>query len=172
MNDSYQNCSGWDIVVDVAKLDSEPFRGIAFNLSSLGYAVSKGFHGILGPFDLHPREFAVLRAVGVLEGQSQQALADTLQIPRSRMVSIVDELEARGFVERRPNPSDRRVRELYLTADGRRTLGRAFAEAVAYEQEVGAGLTSEERERLLDLLERIAENLGVGPGAHAALRDD
>src|SRR5262249_4326626 len=156
----------------MAEPDSEPFRGIAFNLSSLGYAVSKGFHGILGPFDMHPREFAVLRAVGVLEGQSQQALADTLQIPRSRMVSIVDELEERGFVERRPNPADRRVRELYLTAEGRKVLGRAFAEAVAYEEQVSAGLTPEERDRLLDLLERIAENLGVGPGAHTALREE
>ena len=156
----------------MSKPGSEPFRGVAFNLSSLGYAVSKGFHGILAPFDLHPREFAVLRAVGVQEGRTQQALADGLQIPRSRMVSIVDDLEAEGLLERRPNPADRRVRELYLTADGRKTLERSFAEALAYEQHVGAGLTAEERERLLDLLERIADNLGIGPGAHTALRED
>ena len=154
------------------KPSNEPFRGVAFNLSSLGYAVSKGFQEILAPFELHPREFAVLRAVGVQEGQTQQALADGLQIPRSRMVSIVDDLEAGGLLERRPNPADRRVRELYLTADGRKTLERSFAEALAYEQQVGAGLTAEERERLLDLLERIADNLGIGPGAHTALRED
>lgn len=156
----------------MAKPSNEPFRGVAFNLSSLGYAVSKGFQEILAPFELHPREFAVLRAVGVQEGQTQQALADGLQIPRSRMVSIVDDLEAGGLLERRPNPADRRVRELSLTADGRKTLERSFAEALAYEQQVGAGLTAEERERLLDLLERIADNLGVGPGAHTGLRDD
>jgi DNA-binding MarR family transcriptional regulator len=155
----------------MAGQSTEPFRGVAFNLSSIGYAVSKGFHGILEPFGLHPREFAVLRAVGVQEGQPQQALADRLQIPRSRMVSIVDELEAGGLLERRPNPADRRVRELYLTAPGRKALERAFAEAVAYEQEVGAGLTPKEREQLLDLLERIADNLGIGPGAHTALRE-
>ena len=153
------------------KPDSEPFRGVAFNLSSLGYAVSKGFHGVLTPFDLHPREFAVLRAVGAQEGQTQQALADRLQIPRSRMVSIVDDLEAQGLLERRPNPADRRVRELYLTNAGQETLDRSFAEALAFEQQVGAGLSAEERERLLDLLERVADNLGIGPGAHAALRE-
>jgi DNA-binding MarR family transcriptional regulator len=149
----------------------EPFRGVAFNLSSLGYAVSKGFKTILEPFELHPREFAVLRSVTFEEGQTQQALADRLQIPRSRMVSIVDELEARGFVERRPNPADRRVRELYLTAAGRKTLEQAFAEAVAYEQQVGAPLSAAERAQLLDLLERIASELGIGAGAHTALRD-
>lgn len=120
--------------------DGEPFRGVAFNLSSLGYAISKGFKEILEPFELHPREFAVLRAVSVQEGQTQQALGDRLQIPRSRMVSILDELETRSLLERRPNPADRRVREIHLTEAGRRVLSEAFQRAVAYEQEVTAPL--------------------------------
>jgi DNA-binding MarR family transcriptional regulator len=151
--------------------ETEPFRGAAFNLSSLGYAVSKGFKAILVPFDLHPREFAVLRAVGAQEGQTQQALADRLQIPRSRMVSIVDELEARELLERRPNPADRRVREIHLTDAGRTTLAQAFEQAVAYEHDVTAPLEAQEREQLLDLLARIATNLGIGSGAHTALRE-
>jgi len=150
----------------------EPFRGVAFNLSSLGHAVSRGFKEILEPFELHPREFAVLRAVGFQEGQAQHALGDRLQIPGSRMVSIVDELEARGFVERRPNPADRRVRELHLTDAGRKALDQAFERAVAFEQQVAGPLAADERERLLDLLERISANLGIGPGAHTALRED
>jgi DNA-binding MarR family transcriptional regulator len=150
----------------------EPFRGVAFNLSSLGYAVSKGFKEILEPFELHPREFAVLRAVGFQEGQTQQALGERLQIPPSRMVSIVDELEGRGFLERHPNPADRRVRELHLTAAGRKALDQAFAEAVAFEQQVTAPLSAAERKQLLDLLDRVAANLGLGPGAHSALRED
>jgi len=153
-------------------MSEQPFGGIAFNLSSLGYAVSRGFHAILAPFELHPREFAVLRAVGFQEGQTQQALADRLQIPRSRMVSVVDELEARGLVERHPNPDDRRVRELFLAGEGRTLLDRAFAEALAYEEQVGAKLTAAERQQLLDLLGRVSSNLGIGDGAHAALRED
>lgn len=149
----------------------EPFRGVAFNLSSVGYAVSKGFKEILEPFELHPREFAVLRAVGFREGQTQQALGERLQIPRSRMVSIVDELEARGFLERHPNPADRRVRELHLTDTGRKALEQAFERAMAFEQQVTEPLKAGERERLLDLLERISATLGIGPGAHTALRD-
>jgi|SRR5215471_14032228 len=148
-----------------------PFRSVAFNLSSLGYAVSQGFKNTLAPFELHPREFAVLRAVGFQEGQSQQALGDRLQIPRSRMVAIVDELETRGFLERRPNPGDRRVRELHLTDAGRSVLEQAVQSAVAYEKEVTARLSRDERERLLELLERITASLGIGHGAHSALRE-
>jgi DNA-binding MarR family transcriptional regulator len=150
----------------------EPFRGVAFSLSSVGYAVSKGFKEILEPLGLHPREFAVLRAVGFQEGQTQHALGDRLQIPPSRMVSIVDELEARGFVERHPNPSDRRVRELHLTDAGRKALDVAFERAMAFEQQVTEPLKAEDRQRLLDLLEQISAGLGIGPGAHTALRED
>ena len=157
--------------MNVVKPDGEPFHGVAFNLSSLGYAVSKGFHDILVPFDLHPREFAVLRAVDVLQGQTQQALGDRLQIPRSRMVAIVDELEARGLLERRPNPADRRVREIHLTAAGRKALEQAFAEAIAYERRVTEPLTDAQQQQLLGLLDRISANLGIGPGAHTALRE-
>src|SRR5215472_18621515 len=146
-------------------MSEQPFSGIAFNLSSLGYAVSKGFKAILVPFELHPREFAVLRAVGFQEGQSQQALGDRLQIPRSRMVAIVDELETRGFLERRANPGDRRVRELHLTDAGRNLLEQALQSAVAYEKQVTAPLSKDERERLLGLLERISAQLGIAPGA-------
>jgi DNA-binding MarR family transcriptional regulator len=159
----------WDSIDRMG--DVEPFRGVAFNLSSLGYAVSKGFKEILEPFELHPREFAVLRAVSIQEGQTQQALGDRLQIPRSRMVSILDDLETRGLLERRPNPSDRRVREIHLTDAGRHVLEEAFQRAVAYEREVTAPLGSDEREQLLDVLERISDSLGIGRGAHTALRE-
>ena len=149
----------------------KPFQGLAFNLSSLGYAVSRGFTHTLAPLELHPREFAVLRAVGFEEGQSQQALGDALRIPRSRMVAIVDELEARKLLQRRPHPSDRRVRALYLTGAGRLLLEQALAEAVAYEQQVGSALSPHEREQLLALLDRVSTSLGVQDGAHAALRE-
>ena len=146
----------------------ELFQAVAFNLSSLGYAVRRGFEETMASFELHPRSYGLLRAVGLQEGQSQQAIADGLQIPSSRMVAVVDELEGRGLVERRPHPNDRRIRALYLTDTGRTLLEKATEQAMAYERRITAPLTDEERQRLLDLLGQIAVGLGVGP-AHAAL---
>jgi DNA-binding MarR family transcriptional regulator len=147
-----------------------PFRGLAFTLSSLGYAVSRRFKEALVSFDLHPREFALLRAVASDEGESQQTLAERLQIPRSRMVAIVDELERRSLLERRASPQDRRVRLLHLTDAGRALLRQALARAIDFERELGAPLAPDEREQLLDLLERLAPAIGLTPGrAHPAL---
>jgi DNA-binding MarR family transcriptional regulator len=147
-----------------------PFRSVGFALSTIGYAVSHRFRSILDPLGLEPREFALLRAIGDTEGQSQQAAGERLQIPASRMVAFVDGMEARGLAERRANPQDRRTRALYLTDAGRELLGRAFALAAAYEQELCAGLSDEEREQLLELLWRVAGQLGLPEGVHAAHR--
>lgn len=145
-----------------------PFRGVGFTLSSLGYAVARRFRRTLEPLELEPREFALLRAVGSLEGQPQQAIGERLQIPPSRMVAFVDALEGRGLLERRHNPLDRRTRELHLTADGRELLDRAFAVALDLERKLCAGLDEQEREQLLDLLHRVGAELGLTPGVHSA----
>src|SRR5262245_25535197 len=145
-----------------------PFRSVGFRVSSTGYAVARGFRDLLAPLGLEPRAFAVLRAVSFAEGQSQQAIGERLKIPPSRMVAFLDALEERGLLERRQNPHDRRARELYLTANGRDLLHRAFAVAVGHERNLCADLSGEEREQLLSLLERVGDRLGVPADVHAA----
>ena len=145
-----------------------PFQAVAFLLSSVGYAVSRRFHQILAPLALEPREFALMRAVGAAEGQSQQAVAERLQIPPSRMVAFVDALEARGLIERRPNPQDRRARALHLTDDGRELMGRALLLAMDLERDVCADLSVPEHEQLAGMLRRVGGQLGLPGGVHAA----
>ena len=140
-------------------------------LSTLGYATSRGFHRVLAPVELEPSQFAVLRGLSADEGQSQQALAQRLRISPSRMVAIVDELESRKLLERRPHQSDRRVRNLHLTSQGRELLDQAVQLAAQHELRITEPLTDDERAQLLDLLERVAASLDLAPGAHVALRE-
>jgi DNA-binding MarR family transcriptional regulator len=163
-------------LAEMAGMERPAFqKAVGFTLSSLGYAVGRRFHRLLAPLELEPREFALLRAVCVAEGQSQQAIGERLQIPASRMVAFVDALERRGLLERRPNPHDRRARELHLTVAGHELLSRAFVLAVELERELCAELSGEEREQLLELLERVGGRVGLEAGthaAHAALADE
>jgi DNA-binding MarR family transcriptional regulator len=149
-------------------LAEPPFRTVGFRLSSLGYAVSRRFRATLAPLQLEPREFALLRAVAAAEGLSQQEIGERLQIPASRMVAFVDTLQQRGLVERRINPQDRRARALHLTTAGRRLLGRAITAAMSFEQELCGELSEGERVQLLDMLERIAAQIGLSPSTHSA----
>jgi DNA-binding MarR family transcriptional regulator len=156
---------------------SPPFQAVGFVVSSVGYAVAKRFRATLAPLGLEPREFALLRAVGAAEGQSQQAIGERLQIPPSRMVAFVDGLEERSLLERRQNPHDRRTRALYLTAEGRELLERALTLAAGLERDLCAQLSDSEREQLLELVQRVALRVGLVTGpdsthAHSALRDE
>jgi DNA-binding MarR family transcriptional regulator len=156
---------------------SDPSHSVGFTISTTGYAISRRFQEVLQPLGVDPRELAVLQAVARAEGVTQQAIAERVGVPSSRMVALVDSLEEHGLLERRQNRDDRRVRALYLTPRGRRLLGRAFAIAVEQEQRLTSDLTDEERERLLELLARVGVHVGIPPGVHpgmghAALADE
>jgi DNA-binding MarR family transcriptional regulator len=147
------------------------FRSVAFMLSSLGYAISRRFHAVLEPLDLEPGEFALMRAVAANDGEPQNALAERLHISPSWMVAIVDDLEKRELLERRPHAHDRRVRTLHLTAAGTKLVKQAERKAQEFDRQVTEPLSETELEQLLELLRRVAAGLDLQPGAHAALRD-
>ena len=103
-----------------------------------------------------------------LGGFYATALAERLGIPPSRMVALVDGLEEMGLLERRPDPDDRRVRGLFLTRKGRTVLEKAGKIAIDYETQLCAGINREERDQLIDLLQRLQVTQtdlgGVHPG--------
>jgi DNA-binding MarR family transcriptional regulator len=134
---------------------------VGFTLSQLGFATSSRFGQIMGALGLEPRHYALLRAVRNAGGQSQQALADRLQIPPSTMVSLVDHLEKQGWLERRLDATDRRTRQLHLTEHGAQVLNEAIQLSAQWEQQICTGLSETERDQLLGLLRRVAANIGV-----------
>lgn len=142
---------------------------LAFLLSQVGIHASRQFAERIATVDLNPPLFRVLNLVDAAEGQSQQAIGAAIEVPASRMVALVDELEQRGLVERRPNPDDRRVRALYLTRKGRQTLSRGRKIAAEHEKDLTEGLGSADRKRLLDLLQKMVDQQAIGHGVHPGL---
>src|SRR3954447_2082925 len=140
----------------------------AFLLSEVGFESTRRFRSMLEPLGLEPRQFALLRHVSRAEGQTQQALGDALGIPKSRMVALIDDLEERGLVERRPRPDDRRARALYVTPEGARCLDEAIEIAAAHEAFVRERLSPGEHRQLVELLRRLTDDVDV----HPALRSD
>jgi DNA-binding MarR family transcriptional regulator len=150
----------------------KPPRSVGFLISQLGFLSSKGFVEALAPVGIDPRQFLLMRFVAASEGQSQQALAERLAIPPSRMVALVDHLEDAGLVERRSHPEDRRVRGLHLTRKGRAVLERAGKIAIDYETGLCAGINREERELLIDLLQKLQKGQTVLRGVHPGMGQD
>jgi DNA-binding MarR family transcriptional regulator len=150
----------------------QPPRSVGFLISQLGFFSSKRFSEALEPLGIGPREFLLLRFVAASAGQSQQALAERLGVPASRMVALVDDLEERGLVERRNDPEDRRVRGLHLTAMGGKTLERAAQTALEYESKLCEPLAEGERDQLIELLQKVQSGQTALRGVHPGLSQE
>ncbi|MFF9805708.1 MarR family winged helix-turn-helix transcriptional regulator [Streptomyces coeruleorubidus] len=86
-----------------------------------------------------------------LEPLPMRRLAQRLKCEPSNVTGIVDRLEARGMVERRPDPADRRVKVAAATSEGRR-VARSLRESLRFAREPLAGLSEGERVALRDAL--------------------
>jgi MarR family transcriptional regulator, transcriptional regulator for hemolysin len=105
---------------------------------------------------------AQCRTLGYLarnEGTNQAGLADVLEIRPMTLVRQIDRMEEAGWIERRPDPADRRARRLFLTDKARPILGRIWSVANETRDEALARLTAREAEQLLDLLYRVHATL-------------
>jgi MarR family transcriptional regulator for hemolysin len=104
-------------------------------------------------------QWAVLAYLARSEGTSQAALAEMLDIEPITLVRLLDRLEAAGWVERRPDPSDRRVRRLFLTETARPLMDQFQELAAATREAALGGLSEAERHQLTDLLTKVRNNL-------------
>lgn len=120
---------------------------------------------------LNPLQFFALRALSDPTPMGQ--LAAQLHCDRSHVTGVADELEQRGAVERQPQPGDRRVKLLVLTAEGEALRDRIEAGLLA-RLPVVAGLDEDEQARLRDLLatvvasETAPADVGDAPGSDAS----
>lgn len=106
----------------------------------------------LGLSGMHVGALSVIEIAGPM---SQQALGEILEKDRTTMVTVVDELEQEGLVQRRRNPADRRAYALQVTDEGRQWLERARGVLVEAEGDLLGGLDREEQEVLRGLLQRV-----------------
>ncbi|AQU68858.1 MarR family winged helix-turn-helix transcriptional regulator [Streptomyces niveus] len=104
----------------------------------------------------HSLTGAQARVLGLLSIQPMpmRRIARKLKCEPSNVTGIVDRLESRGLVERRPDPSDRRVKLAAPTEKGRETA-RRLRDGLNFAREPLADLSVDERTVLRDLLRRM-----------------
>jgi DNA-binding MarR family transcriptional regulator len=144
--------------------------GVAFLLAQLGSHAAMLFAEQMASVDLAPPHAGILRAIASGPGRSQQALSAQLGLLPSRIVTYVDELEDRGYVERRRNPDDRRLHALYLTESGKKLMQKISELVRQHERRMTAGLDAEQRSTLRELLAGLAERQGLTPHVHPGYR--
>ena len=141
-------------------------RSAAFLLAQIGAHAASRFASRLRELELVPAHAGILRVIAAGSGISQQELASRLGMVPSRLVALLDELEARGLLERRNNADDRRVYALHITDTGTQAMADIGRVARAHDDAICAGLSEKERASLWSMLTRIADEQELMPGVH------
>ena len=152
-------------------MEHTPKTGVAFLLSQVGARSAQEFARLLEPLKLSPADAGILRLLRQSPGISQQQLAQTLGMHASRLVAIIDALESRKLVARAPNPEDRRLYSLQLTARGTDTLTEIGNLARTHNELMSSSLKPSEAEQLALLLQKIAAAQGLTPKVHPGYKD-
>ncbi len=93
------------------------------------------------------------------EGTTQAKLAEISDTEPMTLVRVLDRMERDGWIERRPDPADRRAHRLYLKPASSPVLAEILRIGEKARSEALAGLSSEERERMMKMLEHVRANL-------------
>lgn len=117
--------------------------------------------------DMPVAEWAVLTMIDSHPEIDQSRLAEVASIDKTNTGRLVDQLEAKGLVERRPHDSDRRVWLLRCTPLGHKIRRRLRPRALATQHRLLSCLQPVDRELFIDLMSRVvmANEKYVRPGA-------
>lgn len=136
-------------------------RDLGALLHALTRAVVAAEEPLLRAHDVEMWDYVVLARLAEGAAPTQVALAAAAGRDKTRLIPLLDRLEARGLLRRTPDPDDRRNRIVALTTEGRALLTLCRNAIRAMEDELLAGLGSADLARLRALLGRAAAELGV-----------
>jgi DNA-binding MarR family transcriptional regulator len=155
---------------------TELYDRLGYLLKHAQAALSEHTGAALARFHIDGRQLAVLTVLrdsgGTEEGDpagdrdggpralAQHQAAKKLGVDRTTMVELLDELERKGLVQRRPDPADRRRKLVYLTGEGESAVKEGGSASREAERTFLAALTPAEADQLRVLLQRA---LGIPP---------
>jgi MarR family transcriptional regulator, lower aerobic nicotinate degradation pathway regulator len=114
------------------------------------------YTALTAEFDVTPVQYAVLHAIGGLPDSDQVGIGRAIACDKATVGPVIDRLQAKGLIVRTPDPNDRRVRRLRLTAEGEALL-QAIEPAVAQVQrDLLAPLDDGQAHQLMSLLSLLA----------------
>jgi DNA-binding MarR family transcriptional regulator len=148
------------------KAPARQLRPLGLLLSQLGTHAAIAFGRKIKGLGISPPHVGILRWNRDHPGENQRQLASHLGVLPSRLVLLLDELEAKGLVSRQRSTQDRRSQQLQLTRKGIRLLQRVELIAAAHEADLSSALTESERETLIDLCAKLAASRGLTAHGH------
>lgn len=128
---------------------------MGYNARRAALSIIELFLERLAPYGLKPVDFSVMSTIRHNPGVTSRQLCATLNLLPPNLVGLIQSLESRGLIERKPHPHDGRAVGLHATPKGQALMAQAERTATELEIEKTAKLTPAQRKTLLALLQKI-----------------
>ncbi|MCB9994225.1 MAG: MarR family transcriptional regulator [Hyphomicrobiaceae bacterium] len=136
-------------------------RGLFYALHELYRLMRRRFEFVSQPYDLTFPQWRALSQLYRRDGLSQAELAGLIDSDPMTLSGMMERLEAKNFVERRPDPKDSRAKVVLITETARDVVAAMKAEMTRTQEQVLEGLSESERDHLIDILQRLSVNLAA-----------
>ena len=134
---------------------TDPHRNVGFLIRSVSRLWAKTFERRASDLHLSLAQCKVLATLSRNQGTSQARLADLADTDPMALVRTLDRMEQDGWIERQPDPADRRAHRLYLRTTAEPVLNRIWEISDQSRSEALSALSPAERDQLVNLLERV-----------------
>lgn len=134
-------------------------RNFGLILHDVAHLLRITFDRRLRHMDLTRAQWWLLTHLYREDGLTQTELADLMEIEKPSLGRLLDRLEAKDWIRRDSDPSDRRINRVYLTRNVEPMMTEMRQQAASLRGDALAGLSEQERERFVDTLLLIKENL-------------
>jgi DNA-binding MarR family transcriptional regulator len=128
---------------------------MGYNARRAALSIIELFLERLAPYGLKPVDFSVMSTIQHNPGVTSRQLCATLNLLPPNLVGLIQSLESRGLIERKPHPHDGRAVGLHASPKGQALMVQAEQVASSLEIEKTAKLTPSQRQTLLTLLQKI-----------------
>lgn len=115
-------------------------------------------------------QWVILARLSRQPGMSQNELAGACEVEPITVGRLIDRLESRGLVERRPDPRDRRVRRLHLLPAAQPILEEIYGYKESISKEVFQDIDAHTKDLLVDALTDIKSKLTAESASHPKLQ--
>jgi MarR family transcriptional regulator, transcriptional regulator for hemolysin len=143
-------------------------RSFGFVLHETARLLSKRYDQRAKSLGLTRAQIQVLAYLVYHEGINQAGLAELIEMEPISLARLIDRMEQSGWVERRPDPRDRRAWRLYITDKAKPVFAEMIAIGAEVRGEALAGFTEAERDQVMELLMRVRRNLSERGGEGSA----
>ena len=142
--------------IAIEEVDSSYLEGlVGYNARRATLVIVDAFLRNMAVYGLKPVEFSVLSLISHNPGITSRQLCSTLNIQPPNLVGMINQLQRRELITRRPHPHDGRAMGLHLTPAGRKLVKQAELTASELEETATARLSAAERKTLMQLLRKI-----------------